>query len=34
MVVEDDLDRGVGRICGVQNLEKLDEFATAMALLT
>jgi len=32
MVVEDDLDCGIGRICGVQELEKLDEFTTAMAL--
>ena len=32
MVVEDDLDRGVGRIGGVEELEKLDEFPAAMAL--
>src|SRR6516165_8975751 len=32
MVVEDDLNCGVGRICGVQELEEFDEFATAMAL--
>jgi hypothetical protein len=33
MVVEDDLDRGVGRVGGVEELKKLNEFATAMALL-
>src|SRR5215472_2263493 len=32
MVVEDDLDCRIGRIRGVQELEKLDEFATAMAV--
>ena len=31
MVVEDDLDGGVDRVGGVEELEKLDEFATAVA---
>ena len=30
MVVEDDLDRGVGRMGGVEELEELDEFPAAM----
>src|SRR5271165_5950106 len=33
MVVENDLDRGVGGVGGVEELEKLNEFATAVALL-
>src|SRR6266478_14410 len=33
MVVENDLDRGVGRVGGVEQLEKLDEFAAAVAFL-
>ena len=32
MIVEDQLDRGIGRIGGVEKLEKFDEFATAMAI--
>src|ERR1700739_2711712 len=30
MVVEDDLDRGIGRIGGVHELKKLDELPTAV----
>ena len=33
MVVENDFDRGVGRVGGVEELQKLNEFATAMAFL-
>src|SRR6266581_4576177 len=33
MVVENDLDRGVGGVGTVEELEKLDEFAAAVALL-
>ena len=33
MIVEDQLDRRVGRIGGVEELEKFDEFATAMTVL-
>src|ERR1700751_226698 len=33
VVVENDLDRGVGGVGGVEELEKLDEFTTAVALL-
>ena len=33
MVVEDDLDRGVGGVGGVEELEELDEFAAAVAFL-
>jgi hypothetical protein len=33
MVVEDQFDRRVGRIGGVEQLEEFDEFATAMAIL-
>src|SRR5260370_24240685 len=33
MVVENDLDRGVGGVSGIEELEKLDEFAAAMAFL-
>jgi hypothetical protein len=33
MVVEDQLDRRVGRIGGVEKLEEFDEFAAAMAIL-
>ena len=32
MIVEDQLDRGVGRIGGIDKLEEFDEFATAMAV--
>jgi len=32
MIVEDQLDRRVGRISDVDKLEKLDEFATAVAI--
>src|SRR5258706_6089332 len=31
MIVEDQLDRGVGRIGGVEKLEEFDEFAAAVA---
>ena len=31
MVVENDLDGGVGGISGVEELEKLDEFTAAVA---
>ena len=30
MIVEDQLDRRMGRISGVEKLEKFDEFATAV----
>ena len=33
MIVEDHLDRRVGRIGGVDKLEEFDEFAAAMAIL-
>src|SRR5260370_29343843 len=33
MVVENDLDRGVGGVSGIEELEKFDEFAAAMAFL-
>ena len=33
MIVEDQLDRRVGRIGGVEKLEEFDEFAAAMAIL-
>src|SRR5215469_5665909 len=33
MVVENDLDRGVGRVSPVEELKKLDEFAAAVAFL-
>src|SRR6266481_3620218 len=33
MVIENDLDRGVGGVGDVEELEKLDEFAAAVALL-
>jgi hypothetical protein len=33
MVVENDLDRSVGRIGGVEELEKFNEFAAAVAFL-
>ena len=33
MVVENDLDRGVGRIGGIEQLEKFNEFAAAVAFL-
>src|ERR1700760_5032275 len=33
VVVENDLDRGVGGVGGVEELEKLDEFTTAVAFL-
>ena len=32
MIVEDQLDRGVGRIGSVEQLEEFDEFATAMTI--
>jgi hypothetical protein len=32
MIVEDQLDRGVGRISGVDKLEEFDEFAAAVAI--
>src|SRR6204780_3556618 len=32
VIVEDQLDRGVGRIGGVEKLEEFDEFAAAMAI--
>ena len=32
MIVEDQLDRRMGRISGVEKLEKFDEFATAVAI--
>ena len=33
MIVEDQLDRGVGRIGGIEKLEEFDEFAAAVAIL-
>src|SRR6202040_3794141 len=33
MIIEDQLDRGMDRIGGVEKLEKFDEFAAAMAVL-
>ena len=33
MIVENDLDRGVGRIGGIEQLEKFNEFAAAVAFL-
>ena len=33
MIIEDQLDRGMDRIGGVEKLEKFDEFATAVAIL-
>ena len=33
MVVENDLDRGVGRVGGVEEFEKFNEFAAAVAFL-
>jgi hypothetical protein len=33
MLVEDQLDRRVGRIGGVEKLEEVDEFAAAVAIL-
>ena len=33
MIVEDQLDRGVGRIGGIEKLEEFDELAAAMAVL-
>jgi hypothetical protein len=33
MIVEDQLDRGVGWIGGVEKLEEFDEFAAAAAIL-
>src|SRR3974390_1903797 len=33
MVVENDLDRGVGRVSPIEELKKLDEFAAAVAFL-
>ena len=33
MIVEDKLDRRLGRIGGVEKLEEFDEFAAAMAIL-
>src|SRR6202043_1510726 len=33
MIVEDQLDRRVGRIGGIEELEEFDEFATAMTVL-
>src|SRR5258706_2512292 len=33
MIVEDQLDRGVGRIGGVEKLEEIDEFAAPVAIL-
>src|SRR5215813_8818984 len=32
MIVEDQLDRGVGRIGGIEQLEELDELSAAMAV--
>ena len=34
MIVEDQLDRRMGRIGGIEELEKFDEFATAMAVIS
>ena len=33
VIVEDQLDRGAGRIGGVEKLEEIDEFAAAVAIL-
>ena len=33
MIVEDQLDRRMGRIGGVEKLEEFDEFAAAVAVL-
>ncbi len=33
MVVEDHLDRGVGRVGGIELLEEADELARAVAIL-
>ena len=33
MVVEDDLDRGVRWVGGIEEFEELDKFAAAMAVL-
>src|SRR5437773_4692379 len=33
MIVEDQLDRGVGRIGGVEQFEEFDELTAAMAIL-
>jgi len=33
MIVEDQLDRGLGRIGGIEKLEELDELATAVTIL-
>jgi len=33
MIVEDELDRGRGRIGGVEQLEEFDKFAAAVAIL-
>src|SRR5271168_4052015 len=33
MIVEDQLDRRLGRVGGVEKLEEFDEFAAAMAVL-
>ena len=33
MIVEDQLDRCIGRISGVEELEEFDEFAAAIAIL-
>src|SRR5208282_4001081 len=33
MIVEDQLDRSIGRIGGVEKLQELDELAAAMAIL-
>ena len=34
MIIEDQLDRGAGRISGVETLEEFDELAAAVAVLT
>jgi hypothetical protein len=33
MIVEDQLDRGVGRVGVVEKLEEFDEFAASVAIL-
>ena len=33
MIVQDQLDRGVGRIGGIEKLEEFDEFAAPVAIL-
>ena len=33
MIVEDQVDRRVGRVCGVEQLEEVDELAAAMTIL-